>query len=87
MRLKSDFECVDLGDEIIAVPIGKGAEQIRGVLKMNSEGLEIIDLLKKGNTEEQIIDALVAKYENDRETISGYVRMVLSKLWDAGLME
>ena len=87
MRLKSDFEFVNLGDEIIAVPIGKGAEQIRGVLKMNPEGMEIVDLLKRGNTEEQIVDTLTAKYENDRDTISGYVHVVLSKLWSAGLME
>ena len=87
MRLKSDFEFVDMGDEIIAVPIGKGAEQIRGVLKMNLEGQEILDLLKKGNTEEQIIDTLTAKYENDRDTISGYVHEMLIKLCSAGLME
>ena len=87
MRLKSDFEFVDLGDEIIAVPIGKGAEEIRGVLKMNAEGMEIFDLLKKGNTDEQIIDILASKYENDRDTISGYVHAVLRKLRGAGLVE
>lgn len=87
MRLKSDFEFVNMGDEIIAVPIGEGAEQIRGVLKMNLEGMEIVDLLKKGNTEEQIVDTLVAKYDNDQDTISGYVHTTLSKLWSAGLLD
>ena len=87
MRLKCDFEFVDMGDEIIAVPVGNGAEQIRGVLKMNHEGQEIVELLKRGNSEEQIVDALAAKYENDRDTLLGYVHVTLSKLQEAGLIE
>lgn len=87
MRLKCDFEFVDMGDEIIAVPIGKGAEEIRGILKMNAEGQEIVDLLKKGKTEEQIVDALADRYENDRDNLSGYVHGIMNKLRSAGLIE
>ena len=46
MKLKNTFESVDMGNEIIMVPVGKSAEQVQGVLKLNAEGLEIMNMLE-----------------------------------------
>ena len=87
MKLKYSFEEVDMGEEIISVPVGKGAEEIHGVLKLNQEGKEILNLLKDNITEEKIVESLCNKYDNDYETLKGYVKQVINTLRKANLIE
>ncbi len=87
MKLKCSFEMVNIDDEIIAVPCGKGADKITGVLKMNKEGGEILGLLQNDISEEEIIEKIVSKYDNDIETISKYVRSFVYKLKKDNLIE
>ena len=86
MKLKCTFEFVEMGDEIVAVPVGEGAAQIHGILKVNAQGQEIMRLLTQETTEEQMVNSLTAKYENDRALLESYVRVVLDNLRDANLL-
>ena len=87
MKLKYTFESIDMGDEIVAVPVGEGADKVRGMLKLNKEGLEILELLKDDMTEEEILKRLSDKYNNDRDTLITYIRKVTSLLKNADLIE
>ena len=87
MKLKYTFDSVDMGEEIIAVPVGEGSIPVHGVLKLNKEGCEILDLLKTDTTEEQIVSALTAKYENERDQLAGYVHGVVETLQNANLLD
>lgn len=87
MRLICAFEMVDMGNEIIAVPVGKNAERVKGVLKLNSEGREIVTLLSKDTSIERITEALSAKYDNDRDVLLKYVNDIVEKLKKADLIE
>ena len=86
MKLKYTFEDVDMGDEIIAVPVGDAAQAIHGVLKMNKSGKEIISLLKDDTTEEKILEHLAAKYENSKEEMSANIKETIKTLREAGLI-
>ena len=86
MKLIADFEPVDMGDEIIAVPIGEGSDKIRGVLKLNKSGVEILGYLAKGVSEEKIVEELCGKYDNDRTILMSYVHEAIVSLEDAGLL-
>jgi len=87
MRIKCDFEIVNMGDESIAVPVGSTAKEIQGVLKLNKEGEEILKLLCEGNNEEAIVELLAQKYENDRLSLSQYVSKVVHVLEEATILE
>ena len=87
MKLKCLFENVDMGDEIIAVPVGEGAGRIQGVLKLNREGREIVELLAEDTSEQEIVDRLSAKYDTDVQTLAGYVHNTISTLRAEGLIE
>ena len=87
MKLKYTFESIDMGDEIVAVPVGEGADKVRGMLKLNKEGLEILELLKDNMTEEEILKRLSDKYNNDKDTLITYIRKVTSLLKNADLIE
>ena len=86
MYIKCTFEIVPMGDEIVLVPIGESAETVHGIVKLNQEGLEIVELLKTDTTEEKIVDYLADKYENDKAQLTGYVRSAVSSLRNAGLL-
>lgn len=86
MRLKHSFESIEMGDEIVAVAVGTGAENVHGVLKMNKAGQEIIEMLGNEITENQIVDKLAQKYDNDRELLETYVHEVVEYLQKADLI-
>lgn len=87
MKLKYKFENVDMGEEIIAVPVGSGAETVGGVVKMNESALEIFNMLTNEVAVEEIVSSLSQKYNDDVEKISKYVHQTLTTLKEAGLIE
>lgn len=80
MKLNYSFELVEMGDEIIAVPVGENASQLSGIVKLNDSAKEIFELLKSETTECEIVDILVAKYEDDPTTIARYVHNTIETL-------
>lgn len=86
MKLKYTFESMELDDRIIAVPVGDGAQDFRGVVKLNDSAAEIFDLLKQETTEEAVVEALKARYGDDPE-ISSFVREAIDYLAQEGVLE
>ena len=86
MRLKISFEFVEMDNEIIAVPIGEDADKIRGVIKLNPSGKEILELLKDETSEEKVVDSLSQKYENNRDSLAEYVREMIEKMNHLGVL-
>ena len=86
MKLKYTLEFIDMNEEIIAVPVGEGANQLHGVVKMNKEGREIIELLENGNPTESIISILSKKYDNDQQQLSKYVYQTIDTLRNENLL-
>lgn len=87
MKLKYTFDAVNMGDEIVSVPVGKGADELHGIVKMNKSGQEIMDFLKEDTSVEKIVDALSAKYENDREELISDVLHIVDELRKAGILD
>ena len=87
MRLKYTLDTVDMGEEIIAVPVGDDTEKIHGIVKLNRSGLVILDLLKNNVTIEEIVEKLDYKYDNSREELEEYVKNVIETLENAGIIE
>ena len=87
MRLIVDMEFVDMGTEIIAVPVGDNAERVRGVLRLNEQAKEILELLENETTVESILDKLCSKYENDRFELKRYIVNLVSILKTNGILD
>lgn len=87
MKAKYVFEIMELDDDQVAVPIGSGAEQFHGVLKVNETAAAILKLLETDTTEEQIVEALLREYAGDKNDISAYVHAYIEKLILAGIVE
>lgn len=87
MKLKYSFDAVDMGDEIVCVPVGEGSEQIHGIVKMNKSGQEIMELLKDETTVEKMVEQLADKYENDRENLESEVLRIIDILRNANILD
>ena len=87
MRLRYTFESMDMGDNVILVPVGDEANNFHGVLKLNKEGYEITELLKDNISENEIVDKLAAKYDNEKSSLYAYVSNVIETLRKADLIE
>lgn len=86
MKLKYAFEKMELEDRIVAVPVGEGAQDFRSVIKLNESASEILDLLQNETTEEEMINTLKERYEDD-PMILEYVRESVEYLMDKGVLE
>ena len=87
MRLKHSFEIVDVGDEIIAVPVGDSAAKMHAVLKFNKTGREVFALMQEPTTEKEIVNTLSEKYPNQLESLTTYVHTFVQHFRDWGLIE
>ncbi|QUA54026.1 PqqD family protein [Aristaeella lactis] len=87
MKFRYTFECMDMGDETIAVPVGDNANDLHGVVKLNKEGLEIFKLLQDNKTEEEIVSILANEYSNDKQQLTDYVHKTIQSMIEAQLLE
>ena len=73
MRLNCEFTMMDMGGEIAAVPVGDGAGKFHGMLKLNAEAAEILELLKEETTPMQLHNALKAKHPETTDEEIGHI--------------
>ena len=86
MKLKCEFETTELGDEIIAVPVGDNARSFGGVLNLNDSAAAILKLLQKDTTVEKIVSALLEEYEGTTEEMTAVVEKFIDKLRKENLL-
>ena len=87
MKLKYEFETVELDGEIMAVPVGDNARELHSLLRLNETAADILELLRTETDAEAVTDALLEKYTGEREEITAYVREYLAQLAEMGVVE
>ena len=87
MKLKVDFEIMELDDETVAIPLGKNAKLFHGVIKMNDTGAYIMNLLKEDISEEDIVRLIDMEYDASKEQIAADVHSYLDEFRTRGLLE
>lgn len=87
MKLKYTLEIVNMGDELIAVPVGENASKLQGVVKVNKEGREILEMLNQDVTEEKIVTQLGQTYDNSPEELGVLVHNFICKLKSFDLLD
>ena len=87
MKNRYTFEKMELDGEIVAVPVGDGAAELRAVLNVNEEAMRILELLEEETTEESIVAQLLTEFEGEREEIAPLVSAFIEQLRQEGLLE
>lgn len=87
MKLKYDFVVKNVCGSMVAVAVGEGTAAFNGMIKLNSTGAEIMEMLASPTTEEQIVDALTEKYKADRAEVADTVSAFIGTLRSSGVIE
>ena len=88
MKLKYEFETMEMDDQVVAVPVGDEAENaLHGIIKLNDSAAAIFELLKKETTEDAIVAAMKKEYDAVEPKIREYVRGFIDYLDGQGLLE
>lgn len=87
MKFKYELDMIDMGDKVIAVPVGDGSNDIQGVFKLNKSGKEIVSLLKTFESEEAVVRELEKKYDRSTKDIEDYVHGFILKLQELGVVD
>ena len=86
MKFIYELDMIDMGDKVIAVPVGDGSNEIQGVFKLNKAGKEIVSLLKTLDSEEEVVKELEKKYDGSETDIESYVHKFVLKLQELGVV-
>lgn len=86
MRLKYTFETMELGDQIVVIPVGDGASNFHGVIKVNEVGAKILKYLSEDLSEDVIIERLIEEYDAPLEVLQESVRCFLSSFEEKGML-
>ena len=80
MRIKQELIKRDIAGDCVLVPVGKTVLKHNGLFAINELGAFIWDLLPKAENAAQIVDAIAAEYDADRNEIAADVAEFLDKL-------
>ena len=80
MKLRYNFVVQQVADDYVAVAVGEDASNFGGLVRMNKTGAFLFELLKKDMTREELLAAMVEKYDADEEILQRNLDAFLEKL-------
>lgn len=87
MKLKEGFILHNVGDEHMVVATGEAGKLFNGLVRNNATANFIFEQLLQETCEEQIVDAMMAKYDASREQIASDVKRVVNQIREAGFLD
>jgi hypothetical protein len=86
MIIKKELIKRDIAGEVFLVPVGKSTYDSNGLFILTELGAFIWDLLPNAESEDAIVNAVLADYEVDEATARADIREFLKKLEDLGIL-
>lgn len=87
MKLKDGIVTNSIDGENFAIATGKASKEFNGLVKNNTTAAFIFELLKKEQTENSIVSAMLEKYDIDEPTVRADVRELIELLKSKNLIE
>ena len=87
MRIKKDFTIQKVGDSYIAVAVGETSKTFHGMVRLNETGAFLWKKMTEADrTVDELVDALLAEYEVDRETATRDVENLVNQFRESGIL-
>ena len=87
MKIKDGFMLRRFGENYIVVAVGDDAENFNKLITLNTVGAFIYNLMENDVTYEEIVSAVLDKYEADRKTVENDINKFLADGKKAGLID
>lgn len=86
MRIHPDFTIQQVGTSFVAVPIGETSKTFHAMLRLNETGAFLWNLMaEKDCTEEELVEAMLAEYEVEREVVERDVHALVELMREKNL--
>ncbi len=87
MQINKDFTIQKVGASYVAVPVGETSKHFHGMVRLNDTGAFLWNkLAEKDQTEEDLVDALLAEYEVEREIAAKDVHRIVELLRENNIL-
>lgn len=86
MKYNESYVVKNLADEIVLVHQDEYNVDCSKIITLNEVALFIIDKIKDGFSDTQIIEALLKEYDVDEETATNDVETFINKLIELGIV-
>ncbi len=86
MRVSDGFVLREIAGETIAIPSGDAARDLSGLVALNETGAFLFELLRKGTTETNLVEALLEEYDTTPEAAQRDVADFLDMLRSGGIL-
>lgn len=81
MQIKKDFTIQKVGSSYVAVAVGESSKTFHGMIRLNETGAFLWNLMaEKDCSEDDLVGAILAEYDVDRETVVADVRRIVENL-------
>ena len=87
MKLKDGMIMEKSGEDYVAVAIGEAGKNFNGLIRNNKTADFLFRELQSEKTEDELVQALLQKYDVTEETARRDVQKIVSIIRDAGLMD
>lgn len=87
MKIASGFVRRTVGDSYMVVPVGTRTRDVQGVIALSESGALLWEKLEQGATEDELVEALLAEYEVEREQAEADVKVFVDELRSSGILE
>lgn len=87
MKIKKGFVVRDIAGKSVVIALGEASKSFKGMIELNGVARVIWDLLAEGKESNEIVDAIVAEYDVDRETVASDVDRFINQLKGANVFE
>ena len=87
MKVRNEFVLRKIGEEYIAVPVGKAALEFNGLLALNEQGAWLWKQMAAGADGEQLLQGMLEEYDVDRETAESDIKEFVNNQKKKGILE
>lgn len=87
MKIKEGFVLRKVADSWMAVPIGKMAGKIQGLIALNETAADIWNILQEDHTEEEVVNILTLHYDEKPEVLLENVKEFVKELDRRGMLD
>lgn len=86
MKVSQEMILREIAGENILIPVGAMALKVHGMGRLSESGLLLWNRMQTDCTREELVDALLAEYQTDRDTARKDVDEFLRQICEAGLL-
>ena len=87
MKQNPNFLLRQVAGAVVAVPVGLAAKRFPGMMRLNESGQFLWELLQSHKTEQELVDAMMARYEVGFQQASQDVVAFLERLRSVGALD